>query len=484
MRINNSLRTAFLMVTAFAGVSFAATDASAEVAGGSSNSSIGSAALRYEHTKSLTPDGIGTGWLSQDVVFGVSVHAQAVVHIDPVKDGGPLFIVDMPKGAIVEASWSNDKKITLKAQNGSTSDGQVKVRHSLSPDVEVNVAQSSLAKWDPANNKFGFNVWNYDATEFLNTFPGAKFDYDSQAVQAFAPWGFTKVDTVLNAPLLAQTLLFSKPFAKTISGYDFAGTIGLRAVTNPIFAYKTTKVTLSGSSAITSTGGETVIDAFDGDYLEKTVTAEGTMDVTGTLDAEPVVTITKAFGYNINTPISFDLYKKDYTVPTIPIAYNAVTVHIPLPNVKAPKAAVALGNVRAGASASKTVTITNTGEKAAVMTMTSSDPQFSVPSGQITIEPKGSYEATIDFSPDAAGAAEATITVLSNDPDEPEQTFSISANGGGTSGDSETDSADASAADSGCGCKTAGGTSSLPSWAGFGLLGLGALVLGSRRNRK
>ena len=47
----------------------------------------------------------------------------------------------------------------------------------------------------------------------MNKIPGAKFAYDSKQVQQFAPWGFTAVDTKLNAPDLANAVLFSMPFS-------------------------------------------------------------------------------------------------------------------------------------------------------------------------------------------------------------------------------------------------------------------------------
>src|SRR4051812_47112128 len=115
-----------LMMALAAGVSFAATEARADVADPSApNTSVGTAKFKYDYTKGLDTT-IDSGWLGPS-----AVQVKAVVAIDPVKNGGPLFTVDMPKGAVVEASWTGDKKIILKAVNGAQTDGTVTVRHTL-----------------------------------------------------------------------------------------------------------------------------------------------------------------------------------------------------------------------------------------------------------------------------------------------------------------------------------------------------------------
>jgi len=478
MRSHTTLRTAFrfgVMLAVATGVSFAATQAHADVSGpaaGPDNSSTGSAALKFDYNQGLDTS-IDTGFLGPSVA-----QVRAVIKIDPVKDGGPLYSIDMPKGAVVEATWSGDKKIVLKAANGSQTDGSVKVRHTLTPNLELKVAAFGLSA-----------SFNFDANKVVNKIPGAKFAYDSKATQQFAPWGFTMVPTKLNAPDLANSTLFSEPFSKfgdILDPAKWEGTIGVRAATKPTFEYKTTKVMLSGSSApITGGSGEAVLDVVDGDFMEVMAQVEGEMKVAGTMDIQPFVSMSKVFGFSFSTTIGINAYSKAYTVPTSKVSYQSTLVHIPLPNVHAPTEGVDLGAVKAGGSASKTVTIQNSGEKAATMTFKSSDSQFSVPGGSITVEPKGSYEMQIKFAPNNAGAALADITVASNDPDSPNQVFKIGANGADVGGPSKGDDANlpgsAPSADSGCGCKTAGTTTSTGGWASIGLLGLGALVLVRRR---
>lgn len=481
MRAHTNLRSAFrftMMMAAATGVTFVASQANADTAGanGGPNSSTGTAALSFDMAQGLDTS-IDTGFIGPSVA-----QVRAVVKIDPVKDGGPLYSIKMPKGAVLEASWAGDKKIVLKAANGSQTDGTIVVRHTLTPSLELKVSAFGLTA------QFAF-----DADKLVNKLPGATFAYDSKATQSFAPWGFTQVDTKLTAPNLADSVLFSETFGNlaeivtgdTLDPNNWDGNIGVRAATKPTFSYKTTKVMLTGAQApITTVAGESVVDATDGDFMDVMAQVEGEMDVAGTMDIQPFVSMTKVFGYSFSTTIGINAYSKAYTVAPQKVSYQASVVHIPLPNVHAPTAGVDLGAVKAGGSATKTVTIENSGEMAAVMTFKSSDPQFTVPADSITVAPKSKYDMQIKFAPANAGSAMADISVNSNDPDSPVQTFKIGANGADVGDPGSKDDAlpaTAPSADSGCGCKTAGTTTSTGGWAGIGLLALGITVAARRR---
>lgn len=492
MRAHTSLRTAFrfgMMITAAAGISFAAADARADVAPpaddgtgagkGLEGSSTGVAALKYEYDKGLDTS-IDTGFHGFSKA-GVTAEVRAVVKIDPVKNGGPLYTVDMPKGAIVQANWAGDKKIVLTVANGEQTDGTVSVRHTLTPSLDLKLGA------------FGVNATiSYDANKLLTLLQQklgtqARFNYDSKASQQFAPWGFNKVDTKLTAPNLDGAELFSLDIGSMpeLISKNFDGDLGVRAVTDPTFTYQTTKVVLGGADgAISANGGQVTMDAADGDFLETMATVEGQLTVAGGMKIQPFIHLTKvpALG-TVSIDIPITAFAKDYTVPAQKVQFQAVTVHIPLPNVHAPKDGVDLGSVKANGSATKTVTIENSGEQPATVKFTSSDSHFSVTNETVTIQSKGSYDLAVKFAPDNAGPALSEIHVLSNDPDSPDQIFKIGANGADVSSkEGDGDLPDSKpGADSGCGCKTAAGTSSLPSWAGYGLLGLGAIVFVRRR---
>jgi MYXO-CTERM domain-containing protein len=467
-----------MMAALTAGVMFASSQAHAAgdvdpgQGGGSApspggvNSSSGMAALKYEHTKGIplvkTP-GLGPSWAQLSIGIG----------LEPVKNGGPLFSIDMPKGAIIDASWGTDKKIVLKATSGAATDGTVRVRHSLAPSVNL-----AIDKWGIKANL------GYDAGSLINKIPGARWEYDSQAAQQFAPWGFAAVDTVVK-PTKENAQVFSVSFEKfpEFIADNAEGYMGLRAHTTPTFSYTTTKVVMSGADgAISNASGELSVAAVDGDYMELMTSVEGEMKVKGAISLEPFVHVEKVADYTVNADVGYPVYKMDYDVPGTKVIFQSALVHIPLPNVHAPTKGVDMGKVKVGGSASKTVVIQNSGEKEASMTFKSSDAAFSVPSSSVTVPPKGEYELEVSYSPDADGPASAEITVMSSDPDSPEQTFKVGANGAdvgnGPDGDALPKGGEG---DSGCGCKAAGSTSSVPSYAGFGALALGALVLFRRR---
>lgn len=480
MRVNtitSSLRFG-MMFAAVAGISLAASTAHAEgdvsPTGSTSqpNASIGSAALRYEHGKGLETS-IQTGPIGPDMA-----KMNVGIKIDPVKAGGPLFVVDMPKGANVEASWGTDKKIILKAQTGAATDGLVTVRHTLTPSVDLTL------------KAFGLSAsFSYDANKLLNKIPGASFNYDSKAESQFAPWGFTKVDTKLNAPSLDQAKLFELDMESLpdFVAENFAGQFGVRAVTKPTFTYNTTKIVMSGADGQISDGSsELSIDASDGDYLEIMAAVEGSMVVNGGIGVQPFVHLDQAFGKNFPIDVGYDVFTKDFTTPATTVNFQTVLVHIPMPNVRVPAKGIDLGAVKSGGKATKQVTIQNTGEKEAVMTFKSSNSAFSVPGGSVTIPSKGSYDLEVKYTAEGTDAASADISVLSNDADSPTQTFKIGANGADVSGDDEDGDSGSTgevASDDGCGCKAAG-HSSTPGWAGFGLLGLGVALVAARRTKK
>jgi MYXO-CTERM domain-containing protein len=477
MRAHTSLRTAFRMgftMAAGLGVALTATAARADVTSVGATTSTGTAELKYEHNEALDTS-IDTGF-KEVTVLRQTVGVRGLVSIEPVKDGGPLYTIDMPKGALVEASWGTDKKFVFKAATGSRADGIMKVRHSLAPTVQFRLKLSGGAT----------TTMTFDATSLVSKIPGSRFAYDSAAQQQFAPWGFQGVETVLNAPNLDTSRLFSINFDKLPEAVsnNVKGELSINATTKPTFTYKTTKVIINGAGELTESGGEVSMDAQDGDYLDLMANAEGEVTASGELQMRPRVKVTEALGYDI-PDIDVEIPKgvdTPYDIKANAVTFQSVLVHIPLPNVKAPTKGVDLGAVKAGGSATKSVTIENTGEMAATMRFESSDSQFSVPSDTVTVPPKSSYELQVKANLDTSGPALSEIRVLSNDPDSPEQMFKIGANGADVGGeDDDLLPGSEPGADSGCGCKAAGTTSTVPSWAGFGLLGLGGLVFARRR---
>jgi MYXO-CTERM domain-containing protein len=404
------------------------------------------------------------------------LQARAYLAIDPVKGGGPVYTIDMPRGAIVEASWPDTENLSLKVASGSQTDGTFKVQHTLTPNVEIKVSVLGISA-----------SYNLDATRFLNYIPGAKFNYNSLGVQQFAPWGFAGVSTTVTGPDLANSRLFAMDFEDLplpdIIQDNLQGTFSVNATTRPTFTYKTTKVTMA-NSAITTEAGEAKVRLVDGDFMDVPAAVEGELTFKGNLDFSLAVEIRNIRGSNVNLTLPFKVFSQAYDSgkTAIKVVYPNTLVHIPLPNVKVPSSSVDLGAQKGTAAVEKTVQIANTGELGASLSFESSDPQFIVPSGQIKTGPASRYDLKIGFKGNG-GPATAKITVKSNDPDSPRQEFTVTANGAGAGkdgedGDGTKDGPGNQAAD-GCGCRTAGTTA--PEYAGFGLLGLGVAAFVRRR---
>lgn len=427
--------------------------------------STGAAALRYQETRSL-PTSIETGFMGPKDIAQIKVG----IAIDPVKAGGPLYSVDMPRGALIEANWGTDRRILLKTQTGLTNDGMVTVHHTLTPTVTLIIPPLGLD-------------FTYGGSALLNKLPGAQWDYDARGSQTFAPWGFVPVDMTLStaAANSATRKVFELDAGKIVELFDneISGKVGVKANANPTFSYKTRKVTLGGiGDAITNESGEVSVPAVDGDFMEVTASVEGEMTVRGSIGVEPYFELDGIPGFG-TASLGLTVYRADFETPTTAVPFQGAIVHIPLPNVHPAKKAVDLGFVGSGDRTSKTVVIENSGEKDAVMTFKSGDDRFDVPGQTITVPAKSSYDLEITFSSSDPQPASTEIKILSNDADSPEQIIRVGANGADVG---DEDGTSGPKGDDGCGCKAAG-ASGVPSWAGFGLLGLLSAVTMKRRRR-
>jgi MYXO-CTERM domain-containing protein len=227
----------------------------------------------------------------------------------------------------------------------------------------------------------------------------------------------------------------------------------------------------------------------DADFLDLLADVEGVIKVAGELTAAPYVKINKIGGFNVPGGLTLDLSdplsapKQAYSAaPPVTVKFPSVKVHIPLPNVKVPTKSLDLGAVEIGQRAESQATITNTGEMGAKLTFESSDPQFTVTGAALPVA-KTNYVLPVKFSPTKEGPQTATITMRSNDPDSPVQTFTVQGTGSAVPvPPAQTTAAPAvegSSTESGCGCRTAPVGSSYGGLAGLALAGL----LVARRRR-
>jgi len=462
-----------LGVATVASLLLAASQASAQNTSPQGPNVSGGTTTLHAEIKDRLPTEIDSGWMDKGLI-----KVRARFTIDPVKGGDPLLVVDMPKGAAVEASWNEPGYINLKPVTGEGATGTANIHYTLNPSLDASI--------------YGITV-SYNSSQLINMLPDASFNYDAKTTASFKPWAFAGVPVQMPAPPpLDQSTLFGIGFDTMGVDPDIVeGTLKLQAATRPTFTFKTTEVRLDGA-AVNADGGVAKVPAVDGDFMEVNAIVNGDLSFQGSLDIRPVVQIDSVDGYPTFglVKFSFSAVSKAYSGESKTIAFAPSTIHIPLPNVKVPSTPIGLGAVKAGGSASKSISIDSTGELGAVLTFKSSDPQFKVPAGQVQVPSKGKYDLKVDFSPNSDGPASATITVVSNDPDAPEQTFKVGANGAklGDEGDGKSGHAPGEgvpdledpSGDSGC---AVGPTHSQTGAGSFALVGL-AIAAVVRRRRK
>ena len=475
------------------GVSVWATPASGDTAAvdcdasSSLECSRGATSLHAE-SRAAVMSSIGTGWLpacatpdaqghcgsDQPIQVSVSMDLAAI----PAPSTEPLWMVDMARTCVVDAHWPTTKSFDLTLAKSKTLDGTFKVSHTLIPAVRVHASLLGLTA-----------DWNYDASRFLVDY-AANFHYKATNTVTFLPWAFdAKATNVVPAPSLTTTELLNVKLVNTASN-DVD--LGLAAKTTPTFEYSTTKVTLLGATPITQAAKTGTLAMSDADFLLLDADVEGEITVTGELIAAPYVSVNKIGGITVPGGLGvLDLTsvlnapKKAYTAtPPVAVKFPSVKIRIPLPNVKAPSS-VDLGAAQLGKSVEQPATIKNTGELGAAMKFTSSDPQFTVVASAAT-DAKKDYDLAIKFTPAKEGAQSATITVKSNDPDQPLQTIAVTAHGTAvpvppraTPDAPPSDEPYGRQTDSGCGCHTVPVSSSGGAFAGLAM----ALALGLRRRR-
>ncbi|MBK6898369.1 MAG: choice-of-anchor D domain-containing protein [bacterium] len=114
------------------------------------------------------------------------------------------------------------------------------------------------------------------------------------------------------------------------------------------------------------------------------------------------------------TVASNDPFAPEITVPaTLELLGEA--------NLTASAAALSFGTIYPGTSATDTLTLVNDGcVPLAIAALTSDDDAFAIsPAGPVTLAPRGSLAVTVVYAPAAVGTHAATLTIASDDPDEP-----------------------------------------------------------------
>ena len=422
----------------------------------------GTAALSGAITQTL-PAVIDSG----DMVSG-PLTIRTKLTIDPTGTDA-LIAVDMPKGALLKATWTEKGFVNVVAITDASATGSIKAHYTLTPTLSGTIYGAAV---------------NGNATDLAS-----KAHYDGQSQASLLPWGFAPTVLQGTPPELAQSTLLTASFAALgIDEFTAEGTLAVAASANPTFTYSTTSIRLDAAT-ITTVDGVAKLAVGDDDALDVPAQVSGQIVLGGTVDIEPAAVVDSVddfffFGFD-NYAFSAVSAPVGAGAAPVPVLFRPTTIHLPLPNVKVPTATVGMGTLEAGNSVVEKVSIANTGELGGSFTVMSSDPQFTLPSGALTVGAKSQMDLKITFTPSSNAPATATITVTSNDPGDPVQTFDVAANGAAGSGsnpatpdDDDDDDSDDAKASSGCSTNGASGTTS-----GVGVAGI-ALVAVLRRRRK
>ena len=453
------------------------------------------------------PGDLDTGWIpgctpptSSGHCDDHAIQFRTQIAFDPTKTGGPLYTIDMKKGTMVDARWPTTDMIDLTLPPGGQTDGTFKVAHTMTPEIALYI-----------DSPIYTGEIKMDASSLINYLPGAQFNYYAMNSMKFKPWAFDAVTLNVKGSDLASSQLFGVTFNQlgTIFGANgiddiVEGSFTFNATSDTDFIYQTTQVVITGATGpINYADGMVQVMSPDGDYLEFLGHTVGIMRYSGTIEFLPVINVISigGFGVGLNFPISVGL-ELDYGSGSIPVTFPNELVHIPLPNIFVPSTPKSFGTVTTGDKSDIVkVTIENSGELGAVLEFSTDDNQFKIVGSSATeMGPDGDeYDLELRFQPTKSGKQEGTITVTSNDPDTPIQTFAVSGFGegedipdpedggstGGTGGVGGSDPGpgstyDGAGDDGGCGCRTPTSSGS-GAGASLVLLGLAAALMRRRR---
>ena len=426
--------------------------------------------ITFSKTKALPiQGGFDTGWVPANSPLQVHLFAQLYAET----------AVDL--GGRLETTWP--EALTL-ATPGTPGAGALGIHYGVDIGAEAMVSIDVLGQT--------FN-WSGDIP-FV-----PQFDFQVDADTTFDPWAFDGVS--VSGTTLSQTL--AEVDVTSFIGVDIPGLSGgfrLDTYIELTATYRTTQIDLLHTPGSAAVSGGPIVAETDtslagyagGPSADFIVQPVGEVLYEGTLHLVPtfyIETVGPDFSIPIaDIPIPFEFEDKDFV-------FDPVTVHVPLPDIAVVELhgednptqplIIDLGTVPLGETRSEPLPVRNDGEENLTGEATSEDAAFVVEGANFSIDAgAATADLAVSFTAVTAGAFETTITLASNDPDEPTRTIEVRAlvedpdGGGGSGGGGENGLDDE---DDGCDCRSASSQSGAP-----GLLGLTlafGLVLARRRRR-
>jgi len=312
-------------------------------------------------------------------------------------------------------------------------------------------------------------------------------DFHLKAETQFTPWAFPPSSAVANATspkvrLFEVNLLSQLGIPSQIS----KGGIALDLKGDLKATYQTDRIRIEPAkatdTAITSETGTTTRAFAGGAFVEYDVFPEGRVEYDGTVFLIPTFfaeILGKDFSMPIvDIPVTFKVGSQDFV-------FDAVRVHVPLPDLEPVVATLDFGSVEVGSTKSLDLDLENVGEAKARATgfLSNQGEGFGLPKPEALVESQKSAPYAVTFSPTRSGSHQTELTLVTNDPDERFIKVSLVGSAIGDSPDGGIDAEQPNAAgdSGGCGCRAAPIDGS-PWAAALSLVALG--IVRRRRSRR
>ncbi len=441
-------------------------------------------AMRFEKTKEALPLGGGfdTGWIPADSSLQVHLAAGLWSEATVVLEGD------------LETSWPEVLHQRAVPRLGAGSLG-------IHYGAEIS-----------ADARFEVEVFGQTFT-WEGPIPYVpQFDFQVEQLQPFDPWAFNGF--TVSGATEQQTLV--QVSATNFVGIDIPGLDGgfeLDVQLDLDATYVTTSVVVAeidgmpvAGGPITSADGATRADYPGTPFVEHDVHVEGSLRYEGTLHLIPAFYL-EILGQDfsipiVDIPVPFSFEDKDWI-------FDPVRVHTPIPDIDLPayeaSPSIDFGDVEVGDERTVTIDIDNLGEHLLyVKLVVDAGAPITLDADAVTVVEGGTAEVEITYAPTDEEPLDAVLVLVSNDPDEPTRTISLTgatvalpsgSGGGGPTGTGgagsggATDQGGAGGSDEaddfiasggGCDCTTSGTSS--PTGGMLGALAIAGL-LASRRRR-
>jgi HYDIN/CFA65/VesB-like, Ig-like domain len=318
-----------------------------------------------------------------------------------------------------------------------------------------------------------------------------KVDFEMKASQEFSPWGFAPGVSATGSSNALKVFEVNLLSLAGIPSQISKGGVALDVKGDLTATYVTDRIRIEpsqpGDLPIESEDGTTRRAFPGGAFVEYNVWPEGHVDYDGTLHLIPTFFVTvlgKSFDLPlVDLPVSFDIGTQDFV-------FDAVRVHVPLPDFDDVPATLDFGTVGVGQSRKLAFDLSNIGEakgRATGFVDSSGSDGFALPTPELTVASMQTASYSVAFAPTKPGKLESKLTLVTNDPDERFITVMLigtaiaGASGSPDGGSDVVRANDQSGDDAGCACRL---SERRESRGGPLLLGLGlALALARRRRR-